>query len=98
MFLVFSNFAYGVDRTFLFIMAIAFLLLLGITTSMVIFAIKYSRKRHSKAVQVKDNITIEIIWTLVPIVLVLSMFYYGHKMFSPEKKAQKETVKIKLNK
>ena len=45
-----SNFAESVDSAFLFIFAISFFFLIGITTIMIWFVVKYNRKRHPKAV------------------------------------------------
>jgi cytochrome c oxidase subunit 2 len=85
-----SNFKIVTDKTFLYLTGIAFLFLLGITIAMIAFTVLYNKKRHPNAVQIKDNITIEIIWIIFPIVLVVSMFYYGHKMFSQKKKDTKD--------
>jgi cytochrome c oxidase subunit II len=91
-----SNFAMGVDKTFLFIMGIAFIFLIGITTTMIVFAVKYNRKKHPKAVQFNDNIALEITWTLVPVILVLLMFYYGYINFTSEREAPKDAIPVKV--
>lgn len=91
-----SNFAEGVDKTFLFIMGISFLFLVGLTITMIVFAIKYNRKKHPKAVQIKDNIPLEITWTVVPIILVLLMFYYGYINFLGQRKAPEGAMPVKV--
>jgi cytochrome c oxidase subunit 2 len=91
-----SNFAIGVDKTFLFIMGIAFIFLIGITTTMIVFAVKYSRKNHPKAVQFNDNMTLEITWIVVPMILVLLMFYYGYINFNSEREAPKNAIPVKV--
>lgn len=91
-----SNFANGVDKTFLIIIGISLFFLVAITIVMVVFAIKYSRKRNPKATQFKDNIPLEITWTVIPIILVLLMFYYGYVNFSPERTPPKGAIPVKV--
>jgi cytochrome c oxidase subunit 2 len=91
-----SNFAMGVDKTFLFIIGISLLFLVGITVTMIVFAIKYSKKKHPKAIQFKDNVALEITWTVVPFILVLLMFYYGYINFVPQRNAPKDAIPVKV--
>ncbi len=91
-----SNFSASVDKTFIFIIGISLFFLVGITTTMIVFAIKYNRKRHPKAVQIKDNTWLEITWTVIPIILVLMMFYYGFYAFIPERHPPKDAIPIKV--
>jgi cytochrome c oxidase subunit II len=91
-----SNFSANVDKAFLFILGISFFFLIGITTIMIIFVIKYNRKRHPKAVQIKDNITLEIVWTLVPLIIVLFMFYIGYSVFLPERNPPKDAIPVNV--
>jgi cytochrome c oxidase subunit II len=91
-----ANFAFDVDRTFLIIISIALFILIGITVTMIVFASRYNRKRHPIAVQFKDNLILEIVWTVVPLILVLLMFYYGYKAFLPEHKIPKDAIPIKV--
>jgi len=44
---------------------------------MIIFVIKYSRKKNPKGKNIHGNITLEITWTVVPTLLVLVMFWLG---------------------
>ena len=73
-----SNFVQGVDAVFKLILGIAFFFLIGITTVMIVFIIKYNKRKHPKAVQIPNNTTLEITWTIIPLALVLLMFYYGY--------------------
>jgi len=66
-----------VDNVFLFILSICIFLLILITGCMIYFVIKYNRKRHPVPVNIEGNITLEIIWTIIPTILVLAMFFYG---------------------
>ncbi len=72
-----STFADAVDGAFLFILLISLALLVLITFLMIYFVIKYNRKRNKKAVNIEGNIPLEILWTVIPTILVLAMFWYG---------------------
>jgi len=72
-----SGFTKDVDGVFLFILAISLLLLILITVLMVYFVIRYSRKRNPNPTNIEGNIPLEILWTVIPTILVIGMFYYG---------------------
>ena len=89
-----SNFTEGVDLAFKVIFGISLFFLVGITTVMLYFVFRYSRKRHPHAVQIKDNNILEITWITIPLILVLLMFYYGYVAFSPERNVPKDAIPI----
>jgi len=91
-----SNFAKGVDGAFLFIFVVSMFFLIGITVMMIWFVIHYSRKKHPKAEQVKDNMKLEIAWTVIPIILVMFMFYYGIVVFNPMRIVPKDAMVVKV--
>ncbi len=66
-----------VDFTFLFIMGISAALLALISILMVIFVFKFHKSRHPKAEDIHEHPILEITWTVIPIILVMLMFYYG---------------------
>jgi cytochrome c oxidase subunit 2 len=68
----------AVDPVFMFIFGACLVLLVGITVAMVWFVIRYHRSRAPEPTsQVEGNLWLEIIWTALPTLLVLAMFYYG---------------------
>jgi cytochrome c oxidase subunit II len=68
----------AVDPVFKFIFGACLILLVGITATMVAFAIRYRRSRAPEPTsQSAGNIWLEIVWIVLPSVLVLAMFYYG---------------------
>ncbi len=92
-----STFVEGVNNAFLFILVIAFILGTGITLTMLWFIYRYHQKRHPKAVQIKDSISLEITWTVIPIILVLGMFYYGYVGWIPMKRPPAEGINVTAN-
>jgi len=91
-----SNFAESVDGAFLFIFGISFFFLIGLTIIMIWFVVKYNRKRHPKAIQVKENMKLEIAWLVIPLIIVLAMFYYGYIVFKPMREVPKDAMNVKV--
>ena len=96
MFENFSSLSGKLDSIFLFILVISVILLVLITAVMVYFVIKYNRKRHPKAVQIDGNVKLEIIWTVIPTILVLFMFYYGWDGFKALRTVPEGAVVVKV--
>lgn len=72
-----SNFVNSVDATFLFTLIVSVFFLVLITILMIVFVIKYNRKRHPKGTNIKGNMVLEITWIIIPTILVLVMFWFG---------------------
>lgn len=77
MFTHFSDINDAVNTAFYFILVISAILLLLITGLMVWFVVKYRRSRHPVPSQIGSHTILEVVWTVVPTILVLGMFYYG---------------------
>lgn len=90
-----SNFVHGVDTAFLFIIGVSVFFLILLTVIMIVFVIKYNRKKNPKATQIKDSSALEITWTTVPLILVLIMFYYGWQGFLPMRQVPDDAMVIK---
>lgn len=81
MYLAASRITEKVDDAFLWIGGICLVLLVGITLMMVVFVIKYHRKRNPKATQIHGNTPLEVTWIVIPTLIVLFMFYKGYEGF-----------------
>ena len=90
------NMANPADDTFFFILGISVTLLVVNTAVMIYFVIRYSRKRHPVAVDVKENLPLEIIWTVVPTILVLAIFFVGWKGFQYMRTVPTNAMPIKV--
>ena len=89
-----SNLAEGVDRAFLFIFIIAFIFIVGITGFMIYTVIHFSRKKGKAPRQFSGSIKLEILWTVVPLILVMLMFWIGWKGFAPMRRVPADAMKI----
>jgi cytochrome c oxidase subunit 2 len=91
-----SNFVEGVDWVFKLLFGISFFFLILITTTMIYFVVRYNRRRHPKAVQVKDSTVLEITWITIPVILVIFLFYFGYSAFQPMIWVPKNAMQVKV--
>ena len=71
-----------VDQAFYYITGVSFLLLIAITVVMVAFVIKYRRSNNPEPADIRDNWILEVVWTLIPTLIVLTMFYFGWSSYT----------------
>lgn len=72
----------AIDPVFMFIFGACLVLLVGITAAMAFFVVRYHRSRAPQPTsQVESSLWLEIVWTLLPTILVLAMFWYGWKEY-----------------
>jgi cytochrome c oxidase subunit II len=89
-----SNLADGVDRTFAFIFITAFIFIIGITAFMIFMLVKFRRSKGKEAAQFTGSVKLEIIWTVIPSIIVLIMFWIGWKGFAEMRKVPENAMKI----
>jgi cytochrome c oxidase subunit 2 len=89
-----SNFVSTFNTSFYFIAGISLLLLTGLTVIMLYFVFRYNNKKNKIAVQNEGNTRLEIIWTVIPIILSLAMFYFGWAGWKPMRSAPKDAINI----
>ena len=85
-----------VENVFLYIAVISVSILVLITFLMIYFTIRYRRKRNPQPEDIRGNLWLEILWTVIPTLLVLSMFYYGWTGFRSLKKIPEGAFKVKV--
>jgi cytochrome c oxidase subunit 2 len=77
-----SAFAWKVDAVYIFIILVTVLVSLGVYAAIVAFVIKYKRKSEDEIPeQIEGNLPLEILWSVLPLGLVLVMFGWGVVVF-----------------
>jgi cytochrome c oxidase subunit II len=89
-----SNLAAGVDKTFIFIFSIAAFFIIGITGFVIYTVIHFRRSKGREARQFEGNNLAEVLWTVIPLIIVMVMFHYGWKGFSPMRKVPADAMNI----
>ena len=90
------NITNEVDNIFILIVAISVFFLLLIAVAMVYFVIKYNRRRHPVAENITGNTTLEILWTVIPLILVMIIFWYGWVGFKNMRTVPPDALVIKV--
>jgi cytochrome c oxidase subunit 2 len=84
-----------VDGVFLFILVVCVALLALITALMTYFVIKY-RKNPTPA-QIEGNRLLEITWTIIPVFVVITMFYYGSMVYTERQRFPEDAMVINVS-
>jgi cytochrome c oxidase subunit 2 len=86
-----------VDDSFIFIIIISVFLLIGITAAMIYFVFRYSEKNNPNPDQtLTGNTTLEVLWTIIPLLLVLAMFFYGWIGFKDMRNIPPDAMVVKV--
>jgi len=86
----------AVDTTFAIITGISLFFLIGITAIIIIFIVKYNKKKNPVASEIEGSNKLEIIWTVIPLILVMYMFWLGWRSYIPERNVPADAMKIKV--
>ena len=92
-----SNFAERVDNVLIFITVISLIFFILITACLVYFSIKYRKKSDDdETPYITGNQTLEIIWTLVPSVLLIIIFIWGFLVYKDMRTPPKDAIEINV--
>ncbi len=92
-----SSFTSQFDHALLFILGISIVLLVAITFFMIYFVVRYHHSRNKETADIHGNLTLELLWTIIPTFLVLGMFYFGMTGYRTEKTVPKDAMKIDVH-
>jgi cytochrome c oxidase subunit II len=85
-----------VDQAFIYIIGISFVLLFLITAVMIYFAFRYHHRRHPEPSDIRGSWKLELLWTLVPSLIALSMFVVGWNAYTGLRNAPADAIEIEV--
>lgn len=88
--------ATAVDDIARFIIGADIILFLIVVVTMFVFVYKYNKNRHPHAVSIHGNVALETLWTAIPVVLVLFMFYLGWTGYIQTRVVPKTAMDVKV--
>lgn len=80
----------------LIILGISAILFIGIMAAMVYFVFKYSRKKRDTVSNISHNTALEVVWTAIPVGIVMVMFWYGFVGFNQMRKGPEDAFTVKV--
>ncbi len=89
-----SNFVSTFERSFYFTAGISLVLLIGLTIMMLFFIFRYNARKNKTATQITGSNVLEVIWTVIPTLLALTMFHFGWAGWKPLNKPPKNALTI----
>ena len=88
--------ARAVDHTLIYIFGFSLLLLLGITLVTIYFVVKYRRSKYPEPTSdAHGSLVLETIWTVLPIIIVMTMFWYGWTNYIGLTKVPDNAIEVK---
>ena len=92
-----SNLASGVDNVLLFVTVISVFFFLLISAVLVIFAIKYRRRAEDEETPyITGNELLEVIWTVIPSILLMVIFAWGYWEFREMRNPPKDALEVNV--
>lgn len=88
--------AQQVDQAFLIIFGFAVFVLLAVTVAMVWFLWRYHFKRNPQATDIKGSVLLEVIWTVLPLVIVMGLFWTGWTSFQAMRAIPDDALTIEV--
>lgn len=92
-----SVFVQDVDFAFWLIFIIAAICLVGITGFVIFSIIKYNRKNNPEPTHIEGHTGLEIIWTIIPTILVMFIFYFGMQGFIKMRNVPEDAMEIRAD-
>jgi cytochrome c oxidase subunit 2 len=86
----------SVDNVFIFIVVVSVFFLLLVTIPMIYFVVRYSAKNHPQSENITGSTTLEVLWTIIPLFLVMIMFFYGWDVFKSMREVPPDAMVVKV--
>ena len=90
-----SNFAWPVDLLYIFLIVVSVIFTVGIAAALLYFGIKYRRKSDDDVpAEVHGNNTLEIVWSVIPLLLTMIMFFWGAHLYFKMSQVPSDAMEI----
>jgi cytochrome c oxidase subunit 2 len=82
------------DSIYWFLVWVSVFFFVGIVAAMVIFVVKYRKEVHKKTKYIEGHTGLEIIWTVIPSILLFVMFGWGWVVYKDMIKAPSDAMEV----
>ncbi|MGI8908388.1 MAG: cytochrome c oxidase subunit II [Candidatus Sumerlaeaceae bacterium] len=92
-----STIAWQVDALYFFLTAVTVFFTLLVVGLLVIFAVRYRRRNAEyRPPRVETSKTLEIVWSVIPLILTVIMFYWGAEVFFDQRRIPADAMEISV--
>ena len=92
-----SNLAPKVEGVLLFITILSVIFFLLISALLIVFAVKYRRRRENEETPyITGNETLELIWTVIPTILLMVIFVYAYVVYKDMRTPPADATEISV--
>lgn len=85
-----------VDATFLLILGISVVVLVLVTALMLFFVWRYHHSRHPEPEHAGESWWLEVVWTIIPTVLAVGMFWFGWDSYQALRAVPENALEVKV--
>lgn len=86
--------AHGVDQLYFFLIAVSGVMTILIFAAIILFAFKYHKTKHPRATQIEGSTSLELTWSIIPLLIMLVMFWWGTRLFFTNAQPPKDAMEI----
>jgi cytochrome c oxidase subunit 2 len=84
------------DTLYWFLVYISAFFFIGIVLAMTIFAVKFRKEVHKKPKYIHGNTTLEVIWTVIPSILLFVIFGWGWSVYKDMTTAPSDSMEVRV--
>ncbi len=84
------------DSLYWFLFYVSLFFFVGIVAAMILFAVKYRKQVHKKSAYIHGHVGLEILWTVIPTILVFWIFGWGWVVYKDMVHAPSNAMEINV--
>ncbi len=89
-----STTAGRVDALYLFLVLVSAIMVVLIFTTLIVFAVKFRRRRGQAAEQIEGSNILEITWSVIPLGVFLAFFVWGAVLYFQERTPPQDATEV----
>jgi len=89
-----SSMASQVDGLYFFLVAVSVFFTLLIFALVFVFAVKYRKSAHARAVQIEGSLPLELTWTLIPLGITMIFFAWGALIYFQQARPPRGSMEV----
>lgn len=84
------------DSLYWFLIYVSFIFFVGIVAAMILFAVKYRKQVYKKPKYIHGHTGLEVIWTIIPSILLFVMFGWGWSVYHDMIHAPADAMEVRV--